>query len=365
MKPLVTVICTTYNQEKYIKQALDGFVMQKTDFAVEVLIHDDASTDKTTDIIQDYTKKHSNMLKPIFGTKNRYSKGDYSFINEMFRSAKGKYIAYCEGDDYWTDPKKLQIQVDFLESHPDHALCFHPVRVFFEEKEEPDEVYPEKKYKNRFRVRELIKWNFIQTNSVMYRKQDYSYLADNVLPGDWYLHLYHAQFGEIGFIERIMAAYRRHKGGVWWSSYSNKRELWEKHGLPHLNFYNEVLKLYGGKPEYRRIIYSCIFEILGVFIDIGTKKAQKLIEKAMKLYSETFGLFLIEQHSLLSSKEAAINSLNEEKAVLEREINMLGGELAEKNHLIHQCQDEIKAVKSSRFWRLRNIVARLVGKDVI
>lgn len=112
---LVSISCITYNHEPYIRECLDGFIMQKTDFAFEVLIHDDASTDKTADIIREYEAKFPNLIKPIYQTENQFSKKVGS-INAKFNypRAKGKYIALCEGDDYWTDPLKLQKQVDFF-----------------------------------------------------------------------------------------------------------------------------------------------------------------------------------------------------------------------------------------------------------
>lgn len=120
---LVSVICNTYNHEDYIRDALEGFIKQKTDFKFEVLIHDDASTDKTPEIIREYEKKYPDIIKPIYQTENQYSKGVK--ISKVYQEprALGKYIALCEGDDYWTDPKKLQKQCSFLEEHPEYSMC--------------------------------------------------------------------------------------------------------------------------------------------------------------------------------------------------------------------------------------------------
>lgn len=132
--PTVTVWCLTYNQKEFIKDALDGFVMQKTSFPFEVIVHDDASTDGTTDIVNDYAHKFPNIIKPMIETENQWQKGGLkhiiSIMNEKHR--RGKYIAFCEGDDFWTDPLKLQRQVDFLESHPDYSMCFHSAKKKYE-----------------------------------------------------------------------------------------------------------------------------------------------------------------------------------------------------------------------------------------
>ena len=119
----VSIICNTYNHEKYIKDALEGFVCQKTNFAFEVLVHDDASTDRTADIIREYEQRYPNLIKPIYQTENQYHKHDGTISILQSKRSQGKYVATCEGDDYWTDPLKLQKQYDFMEAHPDYTLC--------------------------------------------------------------------------------------------------------------------------------------------------------------------------------------------------------------------------------------------------
>lgn len=119
----VSVICNAYNHEKYIRSALDGFVMQKTTFPFEVLVHDDASTDRTAEIIREYEIKYPDIIKPIYSTENQYSKNDGSLARIQYGRVQGKYIALCEGDDYWMDPLKLQKQYDLLESHPEIDMC--------------------------------------------------------------------------------------------------------------------------------------------------------------------------------------------------------------------------------------------------
>lgn len=132
--PLVSICCVTYNHASYIRECLDGFMMQKTNFTFEVLIHDDASTDGTADIIKEYEIKYPGIIKPIYQIENQYSKGISPSVTFNFPRAKGKYIAMCEGDDYWTDPLKLQKQVDFLESHPDYVMCFTLYEQYDQEK---------------------------------------------------------------------------------------------------------------------------------------------------------------------------------------------------------------------------------------
>lgn len=130
-EPLVSICCMAYNHASYIRQCLDGFMMQKTNFLFEVLIHDDASTDGTQEIIREYADRYPELINPIYQIENQYSKGISPLRQILFPMAKGKYIALCEGDDYWIDPLKLQKQVDFLESHNELTFCVHRYKRFF------------------------------------------------------------------------------------------------------------------------------------------------------------------------------------------------------------------------------------------
>jgi glycosyltransferase involved in cell wall biosynthesis len=130
-EPLVSICCITYNHERYIRDAIESFLMQETDFPFEIIIHDDASTDRTADIIREYEKKYPEMIKPIYQTENQYSKG-VKVTSLAYKKSKGKYIALCEGDDYWTDPLKLQMQVTFLEKNPDYVITYTAVEAFDE-----------------------------------------------------------------------------------------------------------------------------------------------------------------------------------------------------------------------------------------
>ncbi len=124
-EPVISIICNTFNQEKYISEALDSFLMQKVNVPFEILVHDDASTDRTPEIVKEYEAKYPDIIKPIYQTENQYSKGVSITPEIQMPRAKGKYIAFCEGDDYWTDENKLQIQLDFMESNPEYTLCCH------------------------------------------------------------------------------------------------------------------------------------------------------------------------------------------------------------------------------------------------
>jgi glycosyltransferase involved in cell wall biosynthesis len=280
----VSILCLTYNHEKFIKQTLDSFLMQETNFNFEILIHDDASTDKTIKILKNYQKKHPEIIKLFFEKENQFSKGIY---NSMFKIllplAKGKYISICEGDDFFINKNKLQLQVDFLDKKLDHALCFHPVRVFFENKEEKDCIFPNKNIK-KFTKKELLKNNFIRTSSVMYRRQNYkNFIKINIIPGDWFLHLYHAKFGKIGFIKKTMSTYRRHSKGLWWNAHKNRNQLVIDYTKNHLNLFFELLSLYNKNKQYKKIILNNVQSIFNEFENAYKLKIQTLRKKNKKL----------------------------------------------------------------------------------
>lgn len=129
-EPLVSIVCITYNHEPYLRQALDSFLMQKTSFAYEIVLAEDCSTDGTREICMEYAAMYPDIIHYIWSENNV---GAVENEARAIRAAKGKYIALCEGDDYWTDPKKLQKQVDFLESHPEYSVTFHRYKIHYEE----------------------------------------------------------------------------------------------------------------------------------------------------------------------------------------------------------------------------------------
>lgn len=125
MQPVVSIICMTYNHEAFIGQAMGGFLAQVADFPIEVIVHDDASTDKTPELLRAWARAYPDAVFPLFQRENQLSKTGVYPIVHAYEAARGKYIALCDGDDYWTDPWKLQRQVDFMEANPEHAMCHH------------------------------------------------------------------------------------------------------------------------------------------------------------------------------------------------------------------------------------------------
>ena len=213
--PLVTVVCTVFNHGKYLKSCLDGFVMQKTDFPFIVLVHDDCSTDDSVRIIKEYADKYPNIIIPIIETENQYSKHDGSLMRAIDVHIKSKYVAYCEGDDFWTSPQKLQVQVDYMERHPDCALCFHDVDILYKGKPASGKKLYAHLHEGQFTGDEIIRRWTVPTCSAMMRSAHYlSRPYDrNFAVGDNVMWLNSLQYGYAYCIFKKMATYRRIESG--------------------------------------------------------------------------------------------------------------------------------------------------------
>ena len=217
-KPLVSVYCLAYNHEKYIKTALEGFVKQKTQFSYEVIVHDDASTDGTADIIKEYAENYPDIIKPIFQRENQYSKG-ISFIHEIiYPYIRGKYVAVCEGDDYWCDENKLQRQVDWMENHPEYVFCGHNTliinqntgeqRCFCKESEDRD-----------VSMNDLLKKPrpFFHTSSFLFRTEYWNVPLELQTKefGDYPRAIYMCLSGKVRYLHEVMSVYRLYAEDSW------------------------------------------------------------------------------------------------------------------------------------------------------
>ena len=299
---LVSVCCMTYNHVSFIRQCLDGFMMQKCSFSFEVLIHDDASTDGTQDIIREYVTRYPNIIKPIYQKENQYSKGIDPNVKYNFSRAKGKYIAMCEGDDYWTDPYKLQKQVDFLESHPDYVMCSHRFNQYIQEKnvleEEDDLTFQGVNYDlenligskwltetlqgTSYDLRNLTgcKW-ITQTLTVMYRRDALDVELLNLYGMSQDVLLFYALLkqGKGYCFPDVMGVYRVHGNGVWSGISLNKQRMLE---------FRQRLAIYRVEQSE-----DAAFFLLGLFrramSRIWMMKHYKMFFISIKILSRHFG----------------------------------------------------------------------------
>lgn len=220
--PVVSIICLTYNQEKFVRDCLDGFMAQKTDFPFEILIYDDASTDSTPDIIREYAEKHPDVFKPTFYTTNNYSQGlGFVGLYTGIKEARGKYVAYCEGDDYWTDPFKLQKQVAFLDANHRFAICAHETSIKYNSGSyglfrdlHKDSFVPLNK--RTYTFDDALAGNLFHISSLMYRNQGISLppWISRVSACDMVLFKMLAREGDIYVLPDIMSVYREHSDSL-------------------------------------------------------------------------------------------------------------------------------------------------------
>ncbi len=231
--PLVSVRCLCYNHEKYLRDAIEGILMQETDFPFEVIIHDDASKDGSQSIIKEYAEKYPHIIVPVLQKENQYSKGikvSKTFVEPLIR---GKYCAVCECDDYWTDKHKLQKQVRFLEAHPDYSICGHSFMIV---DSKGNDMYGDRRVKNGehdISFEDVImNKDMPQTATLVYSQKDKTEMPDffnKALVGDYPLMLYMSTRGKFHYMADNMSCYRRHGGGSWVTRLGSDDTLFEKH----------------------------------------------------------------------------------------------------------------------------------------
>lgn len=234
-RPLVAISCMAYNHEPYIRQCLDGFVIQNTNFPFVAIVHDDASTDGTAAIIKEYAEKYPDIIKPIYETENQYSKKDGTLdkiMSQAIIDTKCKYIAVCEGDDYWVDPYKLQKQVMFMENHIDYSMCFCGVSVISENKTRSTQLFCDLETREYTGDEVLLNWT-VPTCTVLYKAilvtnipyDQRFYVGDNVLIATC------AKYGRLYCLSDKMAVYRRNNSN--WSSRQKDGYIMASNFLKH------------------------------------------------------------------------------------------------------------------------------------
>lgn len=257
--PIVSIICTTYNQEPYIEDALIGFLIQKTDFPFEIIIHDDASSDRTTEIVKKYQEKYKNILKLITQQKNQYSQAANSPFLIAANNAKGEYLALCEGDDFWIDNQKLQTQKNLLDANKRYSLITHNAYKIY-----PDGLSLEfsRKKQHFFTAQDILKKHtqFAPTASYFFRKELITQLPIWFISapiGDLFIELYSTKMGECLFSPVKHCAYRINSINSWstrTSSNSEKKINTLQKIITHLHLASSDF------PELKKEIHNRIIE---------------------------------------------------------------------------------------------------------
>lgn len=266
MKVSISII--TYNHEKFIAKALDSVLMQNVNFEYEIVIGEDCSTDNTRKILMEYQDKHPARIRLLLPEKNR---GLIRNFIQTYGTCKGEYIATLDGDDYWTSPKKLQSQVDFLDRHPDFSMCFHPVRYYFnDDRNKQASIYPIIS-KEIYTLEDLLISNFIPTCGVMFRNNLFGSFPEwfyTLGMEDWPLHVLNAQYGNIGCIDDVMGDYRIHSGSVW----SSKNNIYRF--LEDIKFYKCIDSYLNFKYHHiiKRELSKYYYELAMLYNNNGDNK---------------------------------------------------------------------------------------------
>ncbi|MFH2117484.1 MAG: glycosyltransferase [Bacillota bacterium] len=248
----VSILCLAYNHEKYITQTLESFLMQKTSFNYEIIIHNDKSTDKTYDIINDYISKYPKKIKVINQIENQYSLGVNIIKEYLFPSVRGKYVAFCEGDDYWVSDSKLQLQYDFMESHEEYALCVHSCEIISERTEK--KIGGKRPFlSNRIITTEEIiskVRNLFPFNSLFFRSDIISKLPEYTFSctvTDFPLSIAVSMFGKSYYFDTPMSIYRSNSKGSWSVQIKKNTDAYLSYNKCAINFFSTMDKQTNGK----------------------------------------------------------------------------------------------------------------------
>lgn len=307
---MVSICCITYNQENYIKDAIEGFLSQKTNFKYEVIIHDDASSDNTAKIIEEYVQKYPGIIKPIYQKENQQSKGKRpSFIT--YEKAQGKYIALCEGDDYWIDENKLQTQYDYMENHAECCACLHSAMKVNYDKTAISPVQP---YKNNtdINIKEYCyKQDSYPTASLFFKKENVNAPIPDFLQkapvGDIPLSLWFLTKGYMHYEDKVMSCYRVNVPNSWSNTafkdkakikeHDQKMELmydlynkytnYKHNKLIHMEKAKRVLNLCKNKNDIKRVKTEYKLGYKALPLDLKIKKYIKVsFPKLFDIYNK-------------------------------------------------------------------------------
>lgn len=241
---LVAIHCLVYNHEPYLRDCLEGFVMQQTNFPFVAIVHDDASTDGSAAIIREYEEKYPNIIKPIYEKENQWRKGTLTKVmNTAIEAIGAKYVAMCEGDDYWTDPLKLQKQVDFMEANPEYSITSHRYTIYNHEERVFTQDYLADLFEDKknvfgiaFERKNYLDYPYMQTMTVMYKNDcfNYNYYTKLPIKGDLSL-FYVSLLGGKGYCLNFDGAvYRRSNTGVY------AKKSWDQKHFVGFNLYSKM-----------------------------------------------------------------------------------------------------------------------------
>lgn len=288
----VSVCLMAYNHERFIDEAIQSVLAQKTNFDYEIVIGEDSSQDNTREILISYAKQYPEKIRLLFTRRNL---GPGRNFVRTYQACEGDYIATLDGDDYWTVPYKLQNQVDFMDSHPEYSACFHVVKRICEEEGSCRLLYPRGK-KRTYTLKDYARGILGHQCSMMFRNRlidgfpDWYYRSP---AGDWVLQVLHAERGDVGFIDQVTAVYRIHAGGLWSSSTRGDEKRYQAAiGVQQL-LISHVSPRH--KPAFKRYLYKLYYNLSHTLCDHGDwHKARGYAQKCWREWGYDPRVYLTE-----------------------------------------------------------------------
>jgi len=393
----VSVIILTYNHEKFVAQALESILEQQVNFAYEILISDDFSSDNTRSVLADYQTRYPDKICLRLNEENL---GPHANFEQTFLACQGQYIAYLDGDDYWTSLEKLQKQVDFLDTHLDCTLCFHNAKSVSAEYLWEPVIYCPPDLPEILTIKDLFFANIIPSASVMYRRgvvPDLPGWMSKLKLGDWPLYLLHAQKGSVGFIDEVIAVYRIHDGGIWSSMQETSRcyeaikmletinyyfdyqyetvigesitvlqeklieasqqpirhtlnELEQKYQWEQSQCQNQIQHLQGGLDYSRSLLAQSQSELAQSQSELARSQSQLSQSQGVLAYAQSQ---LLQTQSEAQAQRARSHSAQMQINDLKARLKHRREKFQQKQAELKDCQSQVTAMESSKFWRMR------------
>jgi len=276
---MVSILAIAYNHENWIARALDSFITQKTNFPFEILVHDDASTDRTTEIIRQYEQKYSTLVKPIYQTINQFSRGNFPLFI-LSEKAKGKYLAICDCDDYWTDPFKLQKQVDLLEAHPECSMAVAKTDVY---RVEDGQFYYQETLEgvdqNILYFDDFFKGCYLHTSTYVIPKKNFCVVEKyrhKIFIGDTALRYILLDSGPFVFLRETVSVYQITEKGIWTNLNSYEK------AVAHVKLFEGLYRYF--KPKYKKYwAKSLVSNYIEIIVeDIRKKRSGNIFQNGFR-----------------------------------------------------------------------------------
>jgi hypothetical protein len=357
----VSVVIITYNQERMLSVAIESVLRQTANFEFELIVAEDHSTDGTADVLRGLERRHPDRIRSIYREKNV---GATANLIDALSHCRGQYVAILEGDDCWTDPRKLQRQADFLDTHPECTLCGHAVNYVYDDGRLHQRQPEEGKTKTLLNLEDILSGTAFHTCSYMFRYAKYAppdWLRTLWIT-DWSILVLLAEQGPVGYIDEVMAEYRVHSGGIWSGSSAARQ------AEGRVDMVRCVRRHLGSRCSAETAALLALF--------LGQLARQRELagrrDEARHLYVEAVRTLLEEtpaDEQLADGLTKAVVRISDQAQTesgldasrLRRQLHQLRRQLSDRDGQLAAASAELARLKASRIWRARQFLASLPG----